>query len=160
MEAFRLFQTGFSTLFLPGLLFLAAGRGLRGMKFREIAVYSFITSIVTHGIFLFILGVWLKKVNWTGVLLGYVKMAREGLDIVLSEPYGPDALASLIAVSVASWAAGHLNRWLSTWRGGKFFKKPFSIEPRSALDVELMRLRDEKLCPAVTVRLVSGDEIR
>mgnify|MGYP006962356036 CR=1 FL=1 len=94
------------------------------------------------------------------VLAGYIEIGEEGLRITLGKPYSSEALASFITTSMVSWGAGVAYRWFSARRNGFLFKKPFSIEPRSALDVELARLRDEKRRPVVTIRFVSGEEIK
>jgi len=60
-----------------------------------------------------------KHTVWSirvAVVIGYIRIAEEGLRGALDKPYSLDILVSFITTSMASWGTGAAYRWLSARR--------------------------------------------
>lgn len=156
----NLMGAGFVIFFLPGLLFVTARQGLRGQKQWQVMLSSFVFGIGVNA--MLFLGAALVETlghraifGWLEAILGYVDLFDGGIRYLLARPYATDAFAALIITYSSSWLAGGLAR---LFRMGEK-DKPFSLQPNSALDVELFKLRKQRTQPILVIRLSTGETI-
>lgn len=145
----------FITIFLPGMIYYWITKGTRGIDPWHFFIDSFRMGLAVNSlsflIFLF-LGEFSPSYNATGVLDGWVSLLAGTFKNYLASSEGVNIALFYVFCYIGCIFFGFGLNWLVSSR----VPKRLSLEQKSALDVEMHRLRDFEIAPKLTVYMKNG----
>jgi hypothetical protein len=143
----------FFVVWLPGMIHLWGKRGLRGIHIGSFMLEGLFYGCLYTALAFLIFAVFFRGTG-EDILTGLVIVFTKGFIELMKDKSGVQTVIYLATLYIAAFVVAPLWKWLM---GNK--NRNFSLIPESALDVQLLRIRDRRELARMMIEMADGKKL-